>query len=124
MPEITRVEQTITINSHPGVLGNCLQAAVATLLGRPLLAVPHFVQFADWHGAIHLWAGGEGLKFVRVYDPKPEEIVLAFGASPRGTSHAVVWKDGKCIADPHPDQTGLSGAPYEFWTFLKADTHA
>lgn len=118
---VTRVEQTITHGSHPGVLGNCLQAAVASYLELPLEAVPHFVQFDDWFAAVCLWAEGRNLTFTKVHQPS-DEMVIAFGPSPRGEySHAVVWQNGATIADPHPDQSGLKGEPYEFWAFRSTE---
>ena len=55
--------------------------------------------------------------FTVAKDYKPEELLLncwivATGPSPRGTEewhrHAVVWRNGNIIHDPHPSGAGLS----------------
>jgi hypothetical protein len=111
------VIQTIPFEEGSIVLGNCLQAAVASILERPIDAVPHFVQFRDWGAALRLYVEGEGnsLLLWKVDEPQDRPL-LAFGKSPRGDfRHAVVWQAGRMIHDPHPDGTGLDGRPEEFW---------
>jgi hypothetical protein len=110
-------EVTQTVFASPelnevGVYGNCIQAAVASLLGRPLDAVPHFGAFDDWEAALRLWARGEDLLVQRV-DPDTvvgpdEERRLLFGTSPRGYGHVVVGSaEAGVLWDPHPSRDGL-----------------
>lgn len=106
------VTQTILAGT-PGRMGNCLQAAVATLLGLPLDAVPHFVEldeswsealaeFARQHGYATVWTDG-------LYPPP--DFGLAFGPTVRSTDvvHAVAIVDGH-VWDPHPSRAGLTTA--------------
>ena len=102
--------------------GNCLQAALASLLELPLDDVPHFVQdhvdhdgdnvteWNWWHPML-AWLHDRGLSVTSagVRDPEPGEYVLAMGPSPRGNGihHVVINRDGQLAHDPHPDATGL-----------------
>jgi hypothetical protein len=102
--------------------GNCLQAALASLLDLPLDEVPPFVQdhvdhdgdsVNEWHwwNRMLLWLRDRGLGVTSagVCDPEPGEYVLAMGPSPRGKGihHVVINRDGQLAHDPHPDATGL-----------------
>lgn len=118
---VTRIEQTIPFEKDSGVPGNCLQAAVASLLELPIAAVPHFVLFDDWFNALSTFATDKGFRIRKQLDREAGPM-LAFGKSPRGDfSHAVVWHAGAVVADPHPDQTGLDGEPYEFWALASPE---
>lgn len=92
-----------------GVYGNCMQAAVATILRKPLDAVPHFGAFSYWPGALRLWLRGEGLDYTHVKAPPiPQERAMLCGQSPRGYAHAVVSEGGAVVWDPHPSRDGLT----------------
>ena len=111
------VKQTIPFEEGSPVLGNCLQAAVASIYELPIEAVPHFVQFEAWGEALKLYVHGRGALLQLWKTNAPADMtLLAFGKSPRGDfRHAVVWQGGRMIHDPHPDGTGLDGPPEEFW---------
>lgn len=113
------VTQTILAGQIPGRQGNCLQAAIASLLGLPLDDVPHFaestgdwvedmVAFAGVHGFNIVWRGNIG--------PAPK-CGLAFGPTVRSAdiTHAVAIVDGE-IWDPHPSRAGLTSvSTYVDW---------
>lgn len=108
------VDQTYLVDTHPLIEGNCLQAAVASIYELPLDAVPHFILFGDfWFAAMAKYVESRGLSIEKVTESS--DYVLAFGPSPRGVRHAVVWKDGKLAHDPHPSRDGLVGEPDEMW---------
>lgn len=114
MSEERQVSQTIFASpalNAVGVYGNCIQAAVASLLGWPLDAVPHFGAFRDWRAALRLWAEGEELVYEQVDDPAAvpadEERCLYLGPSSRGYPHVVVGLGGEVAWDPHPSRDGL-----------------
>jgi len=91
-----------------GVYGNCMQAAIATVLNRPMDSVPHFGTFATWPQALRLWLRGEGLDYTYVEAPPiPVERAMLVGKSPRGYTHAVVSEGGQIVWDPHPSRDGL-----------------
>lgn len=110
----THHEVTQTILADPdlaaqGVYGNCLQAAVASVLNLPLDAVPHFVLFTWWPAALELWARGRGLlTVVEQTDMIPDRLCIVGGKSPREGDHAVVGQHGRIVWDPHPSRTGLA----------------
>jgi hypothetical protein len=125
---------------HSGLVpGNCMQAAIASMLDLDLAAVPHFALFEDWRRALHMWArpygwdtlslgegphvqgwtltGGARLDRADLPDP-----LLLLGTSPRGTDHAVVGTRYKrCVWDPHPSRVGLSEVRW-FVPFLPVET--
>lgn len=105
-----RVTQTILVGDPSGRLGNCLQAAVASLLDLPLDDVPHFAEFADWFGQMAEFACTYGfdVRWAASDGPAPQ-LGLAFGPSVRSAeiSHAVAILDGETW-DPHPTRAGLT----------------
>lgn len=138
--------QTIFGNGDQGTApGNCMQAAIASLLDLPLDLVPHFALYHDWYQAITLWLAGRGKK-LRVYaaagagrgyweylgvecadlDRAPSgQMMLATGASHNGPwEHIVVWKGGRLAHDTHPNRLGLKGAPTEYWQITDSESGA
>lgn len=113
LPLRWRHEQTILADPDlhaQGVYGNCLQAAIATLLNVHLDAVPHFAQFAWWEGAFVLWLRGHGLDatWVGVEDIPETGPHLLLGRSPRGWAHVAVGTGRDVIWDTHPSHAGLT----------------
>lgn len=120
---LRRVEQDILAGNPEGRMGNCLQAAVATMLGQDLFEVPHFVEPETvaldngwWLMVVgYLHVHGYELVQVRADELVAEAIAghprtgvfLVGGRSPRGVAHVVVWHDGDQL-DPHPSQDGLT----------------
>jgi hypothetical protein len=104
MAEIT---QTILHGEVEGRMGNCMQAAIASLLDLPLDEVPHFAQYdnADygwlWYDAFVGWAYQRGLA-VEFVDESPGD-----GMSPRGVRHLCVGRGETVVWDPHPSRDGL-----------------
>lgn len=107
--------------SNPDHRGNCLQAAVASIMELELDQVPNFMQMAHDHGQswfmlLLSWVQGGGWN-LRSEAPTSGPYLVC-GPSPRGeTGHAVVFDGGVMVHDPHPDGTGLVGDP-DTWTVL------
>lgn len=113
----TEVTQTILHDpDRPQVPGNCLQAAVASVLGLPLETVPHFAAFVWWSAAMEFWARGRGM-VVRHEDTTtiPDRLCIAGGKSPRGVDHACVADGGRVVWDPHPSRDGLTLVDEVWW---------
>lgn len=115
-------DQTIL---HGGqVPGNCLQAAVASILELPLEAVPHFVLFGSkWADALWTFLGELGydvhVKANREFCPR--DYCLMSGQSPRGDFlHVVVALGGEMVHNPHPSRAGLAGFTDYIWWMPKA----
>jgi hypothetical protein len=102
------VTQSILHDDPDGRPGNCLQAAVASLLELPLQSVPHFVsQASDWLERMAAFCNAHGYQLQT--QPVDEHCAygMAWGPSERGVRHAVCWADGRMVHDPHPSRVGL-----------------
>lgn len=115
--QVAKVTQTLLHDpARVDVPGNCLQAAVASLLALPLDAVPHFAVFADWQVALRLWADGRDLTLRSVVtDTVPDWPCIVSGPSVRGVPHAVVAVGGQVVWDPHPSRAGLVEVCGAWW---------
>jgi hypothetical protein len=126
--------------------GNCLAAAIASVLDLPLDAVPNFaaIEGDAWWENLQRWLSDRGLGCVCVSLNAPSldqggwawtladgQWVLLNGKSPRGDwKHVVVGEvvlDGDGTAslqyrhDPHPDGSFLDGEATDVWLFTVAD---
>lgn len=108
--------------------GNCTEAAVASLLGLPLDAVPRFrgagPEAHDFWDAFKRFFAERGLEVVRfngelIFD----SLYLASGPSARGCDHMVVMRDGNLAHDPHPSRAGLLEVKH-VWALLLHDPTA
>lgn len=109
---MTPVDQTSFFDRAAGTHGNCVQAAVATLLDLPLDHVPDLIggatTGADQDRRLRRWLRGRGLEMVRLGGHWIlDAFYLASGPSARGVHHMVVMRDGLVAHDPHPSRTGL-----------------
>jgi hypothetical protein len=106
------VTQTILAGDPSGRPGNCLQAAVATLLNLPLDRVPHFVESGDdWLTEMIVFAETRGYRTEWRTKDEPLTFGLMFGPTVRSADlhHAVAVVDG-VMWDPHPSRAGLTEA--------------
>ena len=99
--------------------GDCWRACVATIFGFPAEAVPDFALFTWGNGAQELWARGMGktvkTKAIASLHEVPDWLCMVVGQTERGTSHVVVYWDGRMIWDPHPSRAGLVGGAWVEW---------
>lgn len=101
------VTQTILHSDPSGRPGNCLQAAVASLLDLDLDEVPHFVEHDDWLERLRDFCIAHGYRPLMRPPTATVPYGMAWGPSERGVRHAVVWRDGEIAWDPHPSRAGL-----------------
>lgn len=100
--------------------GNCLSAAVASVLELELHEVPNFVEIDDdggqhWFEHVCQFVKSHGYDYIfwpvedeRCPTPEPGEFYLMAGKSPRGNFyHIVVYRDGEMVHDPHPSGAGI-----------------
>lgn len=90
--------------------GNCLQAALASILEVDLADVPNLADSPFWLEAIRFFAEDHNyVMSVFPDDPplRPNTYYVEWGLSPRGNQHAVVGYNSEIVHDPHPDGGGL-----------------
>lgn len=109
---MTPIDQTRFGKPH----GNCLAAAVASVLELPLDSVPD-LNATDVHQLIVLndWLRQFDLQFTWVpwdtYTGHRHSFFLVSGESPRGLRHTVVCNErGELAHDPHPSRAGIAQA--------------
>lgn len=128
-------KQTIAHDPFSGTVGNCYQAALASLLGMNIDDVPHFYEDAksdkpehDFETAVEEWidnwlhdrglmrielmmSGGtvsEALAILLVMVPVTYPILLS-GLAPNGMPHVVIAQGGSIVWDPAIGDGGLKG---------------
>jgi len=104
-------------------VGNCFEACVASIFEIDLKDVPNFhgknwfIQFFEWlHKKGYTSYGTLYTEKVQNYHGGVDGFFIVAGRSPRGDhikgGHAVVYKEGKLVHDPHPDGTGIKSIDY------------
>lgn len=101
-------QRFLTSGADP-IPGDCLSAAVATVLELPLDAVPHFALFRGYGDlALTMWADVHGHVAIRSYtDQVPDERSVVIGTTRTNGYHAVVGEHGAITWDPTPGGDGL-----------------
>lgn len=117
---MSKVTQTIFAGDSEGRVGNCMQAAVASLLDLQLEDVPHFCAVPDWLSYLAIWSAQRGWAVRHRNADEPVVFGIACGPSPRGVEHATVMIDGEIVWDPHPSRDGLLSIA-RIWEFTAAD---
>lgn len=118
---MTIQNQTVLSDVENGVYGNCLVTTYACYLDKKVDECPQFQFLFDckepegfWDGVVDLWVKSQGYKrlhYMGDYDPFEKEghddYYFAWGMSPRGIMHQVIFYKGKLFHDPHPSGAGL-----------------
>jgi len=126
---MTPVDQEFLHLPEQGQQGDCMRAALASLLDLPIAEVPHFAQLdADGKGNFWLlvaeFCRRQGFAFVMMRGAFlwADDVIyhLISGPSPRnpGGTHAVVGQNGLVHFDPHPSRAGLDGEPSDWHHYL------
>lgn len=111
---MTPVDQTILHDPQTGAIGNCMQAAIASLLDLAIEDVPHFAALseepAEVGAALVEWTHKRRMLWLQLdAEMVPDDMpVLFYGKSPRGLPHLVVGVGSKIVHDPHPSREGLT----------------
>lgn len=120
------IDQTKLSAQDGSVRGNCLRACLASILEIDIDSIPFFEDMdREWHTPFFDFLDDNNLEFegtgyfgVGRPDKMKEFMeyegidgyVIVGGKSPRTWvkgGHAVVYKDGKLIHDPHPSRDGI-----------------
>ena len=115
--------------------GDCFRACVASIFefdGIPNFQqdgpdgwAKHLTKFSDRTGILFLDFNFENLPDCRasfLHELK-DTYIIASGPSPRDNTkqHAVIWRNGEIVHDPHPDKTGIEGEPNIFTLMIIKD---
>ena len=109
---------TPVMQTETGKYGDCFPACLATVFDIALSEIPNFHRLSDgdeklWWAAVRDWLYPRGFGLITIAIPDLEWLssvegyLIVYGQSPRGLSHATVWRDGKMVHDPHPDGGGI-----------------
>lgn len=113
--EVKKIDQTETGADNPR--GNCLQAALATVMGRALadtidVTAPH-IDPDMWHLELSDWGETNGFQIASQRELPDEEYCVAIGPTVRKNGlHATVYRNGELWHDPHPSRDGLTRVRY------------
>lgn len=104
----------VTMKQAFGAGGDCLMAAIASILECELETLPVItVEREDqWHGILTDALALRGFRLVEfgnIPPVSPPGFTIAVGLSPRTAEvlHAVVALDGHVVHDPHPSADGV-----------------
>jgi hypothetical protein len=130
-----KVYQTI-IDSEKG---NCMQAAIASLLDLELNDVPNFIEFVEdgnWHTTMYGFLHDKGYRMCSIYKERKSTDFLIkvthfdggvdgyfYASVPSqtfdGVSHAVIVdKDLNIVHDPNPNQLAMNLTPNDVESVL------
>jgi len=109
--------------------GDCFRACIGSIIGRPVVEVPHFALLGRDHSmpVAIAWLHSVGY-CVSMSKERSSTLMpwcIASGVSPRNPSirHAVVADTvtGEALHDPHPSRAGLPKIDYYFYFYRHVD---
>lgn len=103
--------------------GNCFSACLATMLGLQIEDVPNFFDLSDgdddlWWASVREWLKPRNLGLLTINANQellykfPGAYLIVAGKSIRDRYHAVIYKNGEMVHDPHPSNAGLETIEY------------
>lgn len=116
------IKQTILSSVDGNIRGNCFRACLASMLEIPNIDdIPAFEQMSNetWFQVFYKWLVSVGYQFHGTGHPDGKKefeyegidgYYMAVGKSPREyvkAGHGVVYKQGKLVHDPHPNNEGI-----------------
>lgn len=131
------VMQTIIGSGDDGQpMGTCQKACIASLLEieeHQVLATEHLSD-SEWFPPLYDWLIEQGYEYHGIRSNEEDLLnpkfnkgiggyLLVSGGSPRGfrRGHAVIYKNGKLVHDPHPSGDGITEFK-NFWILEKIAT--
>ena len=113
---MTPLKQTLFHDIHGA--GNCLETCLASIFEIPIVDVPS-LRHTNWFPTLFNWLNSNNHTFqgtltppqIPTYSIGINGYFIVAGNSPRGShikgGHAVIFKNGIMVHDPHPDNTGI-----------------
>ena len=103
------IKQKNIHNPEKGIIGDCLRACICSLLEINDNDVYNFAEDENYPMKLIKFLKDRGCR-MRYSKIEPKDIVkyyMAWGVSPRGLNHSVIYSDGKLVHDPHPYGGGV-----------------
>ena len=88
-----------------GIQGNCMAACIASVLEIPIEAVPNYGHLEDWIDRFNDWIADANLRLLNFRlngQTVPKGYLIRALETDHETLHAVVYRDGLEVWDPHP----------------------
>ena len=102
------------LHNPPEIIGNCFATVIACLLEIEIEEVPAVEELfdtdQDWVNLMQKFVNEKGYLWLSISNKnevEKDEFYIAIGPSPRGVSHAVIYKNGELYHDPHPSGLGI-----------------
>jgi len=100
-------------NPEQNITGDCLRACVCSLLEISDEEVPNFAEDKDYPLQLINFLKKRGYKTMySKQEPINIDYYMAWGISPRGLNHSVIYHNGKLVHDPHMDGGGIVAGEY------------
>lgn len=103
------------------VIGDCLRASICSIMEISDEGVPNFVEDKNYPEQLYnfLYSKGYHINYEEGFKPEavPKDVkyYMAWGDSPRGLLHSVIYCDGKLVHDPHPEGGGVNPIKFTVW---------
>jgi hypothetical protein len=119
------VYQTIISDEAAGIHGNCFPACLASIMELPLEQIPDLqTPKSEWFNVLWTFLLKNGYEFLGTgtkedalsYPTGIDGYYIVNGSSPRGfkRGHAVVFKNGVMVHDPHVSGLGV----IDIWNYF------
>jgi hypothetical protein len=101
---------------NENIKGDCFRACICSLLEISDNDVPNFIDDNNYPEKLYDWMQENKLNlYASEKPPKDIEYYMAWGISPRGNKHSVIYKNGKLVHDPHPDGGDVKNITVYVW---------
>jgi hypothetical protein len=101
------IYQKLRSDKVRGIKGDCLRACICSLLEISDECIPNFVDDENYPEKLLNFLKQRKLSIYHSDTPPDQKYYMAWGISPRGIKHSVIYSNGKIVHDPHPDGGGV-----------------
>lgn len=106
------IQTRLHTGNLPWELGNCFPTVIACILKldspEDVIQIQEYYTYDNWVEKLLNWLSDRNYELETIenhlYD---DSYYFVSGKTERGTTHVVIFSNGKLIWDPHPDNTGL-----------------
>lgn len=95
-------------DENNNIVGDCLRACICSILEISDEGVPNFVEDDDYPEILSKFLLERNIwLYSSQEEPQNVDYYMAWGISPRGLQHSVVYSQSKLVHDPHPEGGGV-----------------